>query len=170
MIHFAILASAFALGVDEPTGPISVAPTAIEIRHHRHSHPLQVTASATDGISIDLHGQATFVSADPKIATVDASGAIRPAASGKTEIVVRVAGQTKSIPVVVRLPAVEPPVSFRHEVMAVLSKTGCNMGACHGYSLGKNGFKLSLRGAEPEQDYFAITRDAFGRRVISSVP
>ena len=30
----------------------------------------------------------------------------------------------------------------RGEVMAVFSKAGCNMGACHGYSLGKNGFRL----------------------------
>ena len=29
--------------------------------------------------------------------------------------------------------------------MPVFSKAGCNAGACHGYSLGKNGFKLSLR-------------------------
>jgi hypothetical protein len=50
--------------------------------------------------------------------------------------------------------------------MPVLSRAGCNMGSCHGYSLGKNGFKLSLRGADPDQDYFAITRDASGRRVL----
>ena len=29
------------------------------------------------------------------------------------------------------------------------ARAGCNTGACHGYSLGKNGFKLSLRGAGP---------------------
>ena len=43
--------------------------------------------------------------------------------------------------------------------MPVLSRAGCNTGACHGYSLGKNGFKLSLRGADPELDYLAITRE-----------
>ena len=36
---------------------------------------------------------------------------------------------------------------------------------CHGYSLGKNGFKLSLRGADPAPDYFAITKDSAGRRL-----
>src|SRR5438477_5274694 len=56
-------------------------------------------------------------------------------------------------------------VSFGNEVMAVLSKAGCNAGTCHGNKNGKGGFKLSLRGQDPEEDYLALTRDMFGRRV-----
>src|SRR5687768_14010140 len=55
--------------------------------------------------------------------------------------------------------------SFRNDVMAVLSKAGCNAGTCHGNKNGKGGFKLSLRGQNPEADYTALTRDVFGRRV-----
>src|SRR5207247_4086283 len=43
-------------------------------------------------------------------------------------------------------------VSFRHDVEAVLSKAGCNAGTCHGSPTGKNGFRLSLRGYDPEFD------------------
>ena len=50
-------------------------------------------------------------------------------------------------------------VSFRNDVMAVLSKAGCNAGACHGNKNGKGGFKLSLRGQDPDLDYDALTRD-----------
>jgi hypothetical protein len=57
------------------------------------------------------------------------------------------------------------PVSFRNDVMAVLSKAGCNMGTCHGNKYGKGGFKLSLRGQDPETDLLTLTRDLFGRRV-----
>src|SRR5437660_1749368 len=56
------------------------------------------------------------------------------------------------------------PVSFRNEVMAVLSRGGCNQGACHGNQNGKHGFKLSLRGEDPAFDYLALTHDTFGRR------
>jgi hypothetical protein len=56
------------------------------------------------------------------------------------------------------------PVSFRNEVMAVLSRGGCNLGACHGNQNGKNGFKLSLRGESPEFDFAVLTRDHLGRR------
>src|SRR5437764_7229688 len=55
-------------------------------------------------------------------------------------------------------------VSFRNEVMAVLSRGGCNQGACHGNQNGKNGFKLSLRGEAPDFDFAILTRDHLGRR------
>ncbi|HXI52248.1 MAG TPA: hypothetical protein VNH84_12100, partial [Candidatus Saccharimonadales bacterium] len=51
------------------------------------------------------------------------------------------------------LPAAESPVSFRNDVMAVLSKGGCNSGPCHGNQNGKAGFKLSLRGEDAEFDH-----------------
>lgn len=63
-----------------------------------------------------------------------------------------------------------PSGSFRHEVMAVLTRAGCNQGGCHGYSLGKNGFKLSLRGEDPDADYQALTRDGAGRRITPLTP
>src|SRR5437867_5925682 len=56
-------------------------------------------------------------------------------------------------------------VSFRNEVMAVLSKAGCNAGTCHGNKNGKGGFKLSLRGQDPDTDYLTLTRDSLARRI-----
>jgi hypothetical protein len=61
-------------------------------------------------------------------------------------------------------------ISFRNDVMAVLSKAGCNQGVCHGNQNGKGGFKLSLRGEDPEWDYRALTRDMLGRRVNKDHP
>lgn len=59
---------------------------------------------------------------------------------------------------------------FDVEVMAVLSRAGCNQGACHGNQYGKGGFKLSLRGENPSWDYQALTRHALGRRVNPLLP
>jgi Protein of unknown function (DUF1549)/Protein of unknown function (DUF1553) len=61
-------------------------------------------------------------------------------------------------------------ISFRDDVMAVLSKAGCNQGVCHGNQNGKNGFKLSLRGEDPAWDYSALTRDMLGRRINKDHP
>jgi hypothetical protein len=66
--------------------------------------------------------------------------------------------------------ALAQSVSFRNEVMAVLSKAGCNQGACHGNQNGKNGFKLSLRGEDPCWDLQELTRDALGRRIDPDAP
>jgi hypothetical protein len=66
--------------------------------------------------------------------------------------------------------ATAQPVRFRNEVMAVLSRAGCNQGACHGNQNGKNGFKLSLRGEDPDYDLRALARDMLGRRVNLNRP
>src|SRR5690242_18643437 len=60
--------------------------------------------------------------------------------------------------------------SFRNHVIPVLTKAGCNSGACHGAAAGKNGFSLTLRGYDPEADYEALTREAAGRRVNKLEP
>jgi hypothetical protein len=51
-----------------------------------------------------------------------------------------------------------------------MTKMGCNSGPCHGAAAGKNGFKLSLRGYDPEADHQALTREASGRRVVKTEP
>ena len=62
------------------------------------------------------------------------------------------------------------PVSFRNDVVPLLTKLGCNQGACHGAQRGKGGFKLSLLGFEPESDYVAIVKSAEERRVTPFAP
>ena len=61
-------------------------------------------------------------------------------------------------------PAAKPP-SFLTEVVPVLTRQGCNQGACHGKGAGQNGFKLSLRGYAPDQDFASLTAEFVGRRV-----
>jgi hypothetical protein len=148
---------------------ITVSPTALTITHHRQPHAIQVLGTSADGYSLDLSAAATFATDNPKVAVVE-SGWVRPVGSGSAKITVTAEGKTFVVPVTVALAEKEPPISFRHEVMPVLSRAGCNAGACHGYSLGKNGFKLSLRGADPDPDFFAIVKDSAGRRVNFQAP
>lgn len=60
--------------------------------------------------------------------------------------------------------------SFRNEVMAVLSRSGCNLGTCHGNQNGKGGLKISLRGQDPETDFVTLTRQLAGRRANAMIP
>jgi hypothetical protein len=62
------------------------------------------------------------------------------------------------------------PVDFRTDVIAALSRAGCNQGACHGSPNGKNGFRLSLRGFDPDVDFHTLTRGELGRRVDRNRP
>ncbi|HTN74124.1 MAG TPA: DUF1549 domain-containing protein, partial [Pirellulaceae bacterium] len=63
------------------------------------------------------------------------------------------------------LGAAETVPSFAQEVQPVMSKAGCNMGACHGNLNGKGGLKLSLRGEDAAYDYKALVRELSARRV-----
>src|SRR5262245_43188422 len=66
--------------------------------------------------------------------------------------------------------AEEPAPSFRNQIIPILTKVGCNSGACHGALAGKGGLKLSLRGYDPEADHFVLTRQADARRVDRQEP
>ncbi len=65
---------------------------------------------------------------------------------------------------------VENTVDFDNEVIPVITKAGCNTGACHGAAVGRGGFKLSLYGGDPESDFQSIVRDLEGRRVNLAQP
>lgn len=67
-------------------------------------------------------------------------------------------------------PGAPSAADFSTDVMAVLSKSGCNQGGCHGNQNGKGGFKLSLRGQDAGDDFRAIVRENSGRRVDPLAP
>src|SRR5918996_2017412 len=63
-----------------------------------------------------------------------------------------------------------PRVTFLRDVAPILNKAGCTAGACHGAAKGKNGFKLSLRGYDPQFDYESLLYDLAGRRFNRADP
>src|SRR6478752_762996 len=66
--------------------------------------------------------------------------------------------------------AAEKAPDFRTDVQPVLTRAGCNAGACHGAASGQGGFKLSLFGYDPESDFERITREFGGRRIDFARP
>ena len=63
-----------------------------------------------------------------------------------------------------------PAPSFMRDVLPVLSKAGCNAGACHAKPDGQNGFKLTVFSFDPKADYRNVTQDARGRRIFPAAP
>lgn len=160
-----LVASTAAAAPPAIRGELRIEPTSLELNEARHPHSLVVTGLTEFGQSVDFTATAKYESADPKIARVTNDGWVEPMSSGTTEIRITAAGKQSVVKVNCKLADEPRPFSFRHDVMPVLSKAGCNQGACHGYSLGKNGFKLSLRGADPDADLLALTDEFLERRI-----
>ena len=69
------------------------------------------------------------------------------------------------------LPAgADAAIDFDHDVIPVLTKAGCNTGACHGAAIGRGGLKLSLYGSDPAADYRVLALELKGRRVNLQEP
>jgi hypothetical protein len=130
---------------------------------------LVVLARGPDGRTIDRSAEARLESLAPERIKID-DGAIRPVADGSGEVVVRIPGGEARVLVEVTRAKEPRMVSFRNEIVPVLTKLGCNQGACHGSQHGKGGFKLSLLGFEAESDYTSIVKSAEQRRVTPFAP
>jgi hypothetical protein len=141
---------------------LRVQPASLALLDGRDARKLVVSGKTADGYWVDLSDSAKIRPAAP-IVNRDSDGFIHPLKPGRTALQVSAAGMSVNVPVVVRSVA-NPPVSFVRDVMPVLAKTSCNAGTCHGAAKGKNGFKLSLRGYDPDYDYHALVDDISGRR------
>ncbi|MSQ95266.1 MAG: DUF1553 domain-containing protein [Gemmataceae bacterium] len=118
----------------------------------------------------DLTRAATYQVLDPKIAVVDSTGLLQPKSEGKTVLVVRHGKGELRVPVEVTGLKTPAPVSFETQIMPILSKAGCNGGGCHGKAEGKNGFKLSIFGFDPDADYESLMLETRGRRIFPAAP
>lgn len=110
-----------------------------------------------------------FTVADPKIVTIENGFAV-PQGDGSTTITATIDGESATVKATVDKFSEPFDWSFRNHVQSVLTKGGCNSGACHGAAAGKKGFKLSLRGYDPDGDFITLTRQSQGRRIIPSDP
>jgi len=115
--------------------------------------------------SVDATHEAKYVSANPEIVTVDEQGQLVAQSNGESIVQVQVGSWQGEVKVTAKNVVSEPAVRFMKQVRPVISKAGCNMGACHASQYGKGGFKLSVFGFEPSQDWQGIVRDRLQRRI-----
>ena len=120
--------------------------------------------------SSDQQPDAKFTSSQPAVASVDDRGIVHPVADGEAIITATRGNQQATANVKVTQARDTASFSFTNDVIPLLTKVGCNSGACHGALAGKGGLKLSLRGYDPDADHFVLTRQALGRRIDRQEP
>jgi len=164
-LALALVALAAAARGDTPAlVAVDVHPASVQLAGSRDRQSLVVQATYADGITRDVTATATLAAADPAIAALDGR-VVRPVADGTTTIAVSFGDRTLAVPVTVARAAETPPLSFKLDVMPVFMRSGCNTGSCHGAARGKDGFRLSLFGFDPDGDHHRLTREIAGRRL-----
>lgn len=154
---------------DSPLTKVEVFPADVHLTTARDRQLIVVQATYANGITRDVTGQSQYAIADGAKAKLDGT-TVYPIADGDTTLTVSFAGQNLQVPVHVEKAVENPPLSFRLDIMPIFMKTGCNTGSCHGAARGKDGFRLSLFGFDPEGDYHRITREISGRRINLALP
>ena len=137
-------------------------PASLTLEDGRDERRFLVWGETASGQHFDVSDDAVLKTESSNI-EIDKAGYVRPKKEGNAEVTVTFGALKTRLPVTVK-DAVAPDIRFVRDVEPVLSNLGCNAGTCHGAAKGKNGFKLSLRGYDPEFDYQALIDDLSGRR------
>ena len=148
---------------------LNVYPSDVHLSTNRDRQSVIVQAVYENGLTEDVTDEAQFALANPALVKLDGR-ALYPLADGKTELSVSHAGLNVKVPVEVVQAQADRPISFQLDVMPVFMKSGCNMGSCHGAARGKDGFRLSLFGFDPQGDHYRLTREIAGRRINLALP
>lgn len=163
-----LLAGSFGLAID--IDKIDVAPRAIRLVGSTARAQILVTGTRVDGGSVDLTDSARYESLDSGVATIGPTGEVQASGPGRGRLRVEAAGLHAVVEVVVEDFDDGRPVDFETEIIPILTRAGCNSGACHGKAIGQNGFRLSLFGFDPDLDFDALAREGRGRRVFPPAP
>ena len=132
---------------------------------------LVVTGIYTSKQRHDLSHAVTYSVDNSKVLRVESDGLVIPLADGAATIVAKdPSGKTASVQLSVSNCSETLPINFVNEIVPVFTKLGCNAGGCHGKSDGQNGFRLSLLGFYPEDDYEFLVHEDRGRRIFLSDP
>ena len=132
---------------------------------------LLVTARFAAGAERDFSRTVTYEAKPAGVVEVTKDGYVIPKGDGKATITAKSAeGLTATAAVAVVQFSHVPPVNFPDKIVPIFTKLGCNGGGCHGKSGGQNGFKLSLLGFEPTEDYEHLVKESRGRRLFTAAP
>jgi hypothetical protein len=136
---------------------------------------LQLLAADEADSARDRTAEVSWTAEPAGLAAIEAGGYLRPISAGVVTVRAVMAGTgTGEAPPAEAKVTIEPrearPWDFGEDIVPILTRLGCNTGACHGRLEGQNGFHLSLFGYDPAGDYPAVARDAGQRRLSRLAP
>ncbi|MBK1856276.1 DUF1553 domain-containing protein [Verrucomicrobiaceae bacterium 5K15] len=148
---------------------IEVFPKQVSLETSADFHRLIVIGHYKDATTRDVTPSVDISAADAALVRIEGT-TLFPQVDGETSVEISYRGKKATVQVVVKEAKKARPVSFRRDVMPVLTASGCNTGSCHGSARGQDGFNLSLFGYDPQGDHYRLTREMPGRRINLALP
>ncbi len=146
-------------------------PEAIAFQYLGDQQQVVVLAKLADGSTLDVTNEAKLsLSGAQRPVEILAGNRIRATHGGTAELRASWQELTTSADIATQAESTSRPLRFRNDVLPVLTRAGCNTGKCHGSASGKDGFRLSLYGFDPQGDYYRLTQEMSGRRINCANP
>jgi len=142
----------------------------VTIRGRDARQQLFVTGVYSSGQLRDHTHEVKFSAEPAGIISIDETALATPLADGEVTVHAEFNGKKASLPVKVIGITNDIQINFKNQIVPIFTKLGCNSGGCHGKASGQNGFKLSLLGFYPDEDYEFLVKEARGRRIFPSSP
>ena len=149
---------------------LTVLPNKLELTGQDPIHGVVVSLTDDQGAVTDVSHRVTFEVDKPGLVAIGHHGVIEAQSAGEATLIVKLDEMSISVPITVTNFDTKHPPSFKQDLLPILTRSGCNTGACHGKLSGQNGFRLSLRGYAPEWDHDWIAKEVSGRRVDFGFP
>ncbi len=141
------------------------------IRSRDGRQQLIVTGEYSSGQLIDHTRKVTYAAEPAGVVNIDATGLVTPIMDGAVTVTTTdPSGKSATVRIEVTGVANELPINFTNQIVPIFTKLGCNSGGCHGKATGQNGFKLSLLGFYPDEDYEYLVKEGRGRRLFPGRP
>lgn len=132
---------------------------------------LLVTGVTESNNELDVTRELSISVAPEGIVQLSPDGLIKPLASGSAKLT---ASLPSGVSTTFSINCIgfedQHPVNFPNQIVPIFTKYGCNGGGCHGKAAGQNGFKLSLLGFEPKEDFEHLVVESKGRRLFPAAP
>ncbi len=146
-------------------------PYKLTLRGRDARQQLVVTGVYSSGQERDAASLVKFAAEPEGVVGVADDGFVPPLRTGRATVTARgPEGLSATVQVAVEKFDERIPINFGNQIVPIFTKLGCNAGGCHGKSSGQNGFKLSLLGFYPEEDYEYLVKEARGRRLFPAAP
>ncbi|MFM1557209.1 MAG: DUF1549 domain-containing protein, partial [Limisphaerales bacterium] len=136
----------------------------------QHARQQLIATAKDEGKDVDVTRVVKYSARPDRVVAISPNGMVTPLGDGAATITATIGNLKSVVKVKVQQFGVEQPINFANQIVPIFTKAGCNGGGCHGKSGGQNGFRLSLLGFEPQEDFEYLVKEGRGRRLSPAAP